>query len=106
LAVVAHISDRVGVMYLGTLVEIGEARSITENPRHPYTKALISAIPTTATGRARNRIILEGDVPSPANPPSGCRFHPRCPIARPNCAVDEPELVDKGGNHWVSCHYA
>ena len=106
LAVVAHISDRVGVMYLGKLVEIGEARTITEAPKHPYTRALISAIPIPVPGRQRSRIILEGDVPSPANPPSGCRFHPRCPLARPNCAVDEPLLRPFGQDHWVACHYA
>jgi oligopeptide transport system ATP-binding protein len=106
LAVVAHISDRIGVMYLGKLVEVGDSKAITESPKHPYTQALISAIPVPEPGRARNRIILEGDVPSPANPPSGCRFHPRCPIARDNCAVDEPSLEDKGGGHLVACHYA
>jgi oligopeptide/dipeptide ABC transporter ATP-binding protein len=106
LAVVAHIADRIGVMYLGKLVEVGESKAITESPKHPYTQALISAIPVPEPGRARNRIILEGDVPSPANPPSGCRFHPRCPIARPNCAEIEPPLEDKGGGHLVACHYA
>ena len=106
LAVVAHISDRVGVMYLGKMVEIGEARAITEQPKHPYTQALISAIPLPQPGRVRQRVILEGDVPSPANPPSGCRFHPRCPIARDNCKIDEPLLREIEPDHWVACHYA
>jgi oligopeptide transport system ATP-binding protein len=106
LAVVAHIADRIGVMYLGKLVEVAASQEITDNPRHPYTKALISAIPVADPSRVRHRIILEGDVPSPARPPSGCRFHPRCPIAQPNCSVDEPELIEKSPDHWVACHYA
>ncbi len=106
LAVVAHIADRVGVMYLGKVVEIGSSRDVIERPKHPYTKALISAIPIPEPGRKRERILLRGDVPSPANPPTGCRFHPRCPIAQPNCSFDEPALEEKYQNHWVACHYA
>ncbi len=106
LAVVAHISDRIGVMYLGKMVEIADSKAITDDPRHPYTQALISAIPVPDPTRSRNRIILEGDVPSPARPPTGCRFHPRCPIAQPNCVTDEPALELKAARHWVACHYA
>ena len=106
LAVVAHISDRVGVMYLGKMMEIGDSKTITENPSHPYTKALISAIPIPIPGMRRNRMVLGGDVPSPANPPGGCPFHTRCPMARPNCSTDEPVLTPRGEDHWVACHYA
>lgn len=106
LAVVAHISDRVGVMYLGKLVEVGDAKVITEQPKHPYTQALISAIPVANPNLHRDRIILEGDVPSPANPPSGCRFHTRCPVARVDCSETEPQLRELAPDHWVACHYA
>ncbi len=106
LAVVAHISDRVGVMYLGKMMEIGDSKTITESPSHPYTKALISAIPVPIPGLSRNRMVLTGDVPSPANPPSGCPFHTRCPVARPNCATDVPLLTPRENDHWVACHYA
>jgi len=107
LSVVEHISDRVGVMYLGKLVEVTGREELFENPLHPYTKALISAIPIPNPGLKRERIILPGDVPSPLNPPSGCRFHPRCPIAVDTCREAEPPLRTVGTNgqeHWVACH--
>jgi oligopeptide/dipeptide ABC transporter ATP-binding protein len=93
-------------MYLGKMVEIGDSRVVTENPKHPYTQALISAVPVADPTRKRDRIILEGDVPSPANPPTGCPFHPRCPVARPDCSERVPELRELSPDHWVSCHYA
>ena len=106
LAVVAHISDRIGVMYLGQLIELGSTAAVTEQPSHPYTKSLLSAVPEIDRGRRKKRIQLVGDVPSPVNPPSGCRFHPRCPIAKPNCAEHVPQLEQKESGHWVACHYA
>lgn len=106
LAVVAHISDRIGVMYLGKLVEVGPTQEITTDPKHPYTKALLSAAPVPARHLKRERIILKGEVPSPLNPPSGCRFHPRCPIATERCATEEPELRVLSPGRLAACHYA
>ncbi len=107
LAVVEHISRRIMVMYLGKIVESGPAREVCSRPLHPYTKALLSAVPTLdKTGR--RRIILPGDVPSPINPPSGCPFHPRCPIARPECSASEPQLQvhgDKTAGHSAACFF-
>ncbi|HET6362689.1 MAG TPA: dipeptide ABC transporter ATP-binding protein [Gemmatimonadota bacterium] len=103
LAVVEHISDRVAVMYLGKLMELAESEELYENPLHPYTRALLAAIPVPEPKARRERIELEGDVPSPANPPSGCPFHPRCPIATAECAEVVPEFRDVGGGHYVAC---
>jgi peptide/nickel transport system ATP-binding protein len=106
LSVVEHISDRVAVMYLGGIVELATAERLYENPLHPYTEALLSAVPRTDPDHVSRRIILPGDVPSPANPPPGCKFHPRCRYARAICGREVPSWRELSDDHWVACHLA
>ena len=105
LAVVEHFSDRIAVMYLGRIVETAPARLLTGDPKHPYTQALLSAVPKPEVDRKEHRMVLQGEVPSPANPPSGCPFHPRCPIAKERCSREMPPMEIKGGNpdHLAAC---
>lgn len=106
LSMVRYVSDDVGVMYLGQLVEVSESDEIYKNPLHPYTKGLLGSVPVAnpVLARKKEKSGIEGDIPSPINPPSGCRFHTRCPYARPECALAKPELEDVGGGHMVACH--
>jgi oligopeptide transport system ATP-binding protein len=104
LSVVEHISDKIAVMYLGNLVEYGDSQEVYHHPRHPYSRALLSAVPLPDPSKKdRNRIVLEGDVPTPLNKPSGCAFRTRCPLAQPSCAEDVPVLEDHANDHWVAC---
>jgi len=106
LSVVEHVSDRVAVMYLGKMVELTTREDLFRNPLHPYTKALMSAIPVPNPRLKRQRTILKGDVPSPLNPPKGCRFHPRCPVAIKKCSEEEPQFKELLPDHWVACWVA
>ena len=105
LSVVHHISDRIAVMYVGKIVEVGEAEKVYQRPRHPYTEALVSAVPIVDPDYKSKRVVLQGDVPNPANPPSGCSFHPRCRYAKKICSEKEPPLEDIGNGHYVACHF-
>jgi oligopeptide/dipeptide ABC transporter ATP-binding protein len=106
LAVVEHISHRIMVMYLGKVVEFGPATTVCHRPKHPYTQALLSAVPIVDPASKRQRIMLAGELPSPINPPSGCPFHPRCPVAEARCKVEVPQLRSLAEEHTVSCHLA
>jgi peptide/nickel transport system ATP-binding protein len=105
LAVVRHISHRVAVMYLGHIVEVADRKTLFAAPRHPYTEILLSAVPVPHPRTKPKRILLQGDPPSPANPPSGCRFHTRCPLAQPVCSAQKPALTERDAGQWVACHF-
>jgi oligopeptide/dipeptide ABC transporter ATP-binding protein len=105
MSIVEHIADRIMIMYLGQIVEIGRSEKIFARPLHPYTQALLSAIPDVDPDQTGEAILLEGDIPSPVHPPPGCRFHTRCPIATPECHNKEPELDELSPGHWVACPY-
>ena len=104
LSVVEHISDRIAVMYLGRFVELATDKELYQNPQHPYSQALLSAVPVPDPEIHKQRILLEGDVPSPLNPPSGCAFHTRCPECKEVCTHEAPVFRDLGGDHWIACH--
>lgn len=104
LSVVQHICQKIGVMYLGTMVEFSDKKDLFKNPLHPYTKALLSAVPVPDPALKRSRVILKGDIPNPANPPLGCKFHTRCIYATKKCSEEKPEFKNAGGNHFVACH--
>jgi peptide/nickel transport system ATP-binding protein len=106
LATAKYICDRIGVMYLGKMVEVGTLQAVYSKPLHPYTQALMAAVPIPDPHRRRSQPLPRGEIPSPINPPSGCRFHPRCPIAKADCAEVEPELRELEPGHFVACHYA
>ncbi len=105
LSVVEHVSDRIAVMYLGRIVETADRSSLWKRPLHPYTQALISAVPVPDPAAASQRVVLQGDLPSPLDPPAGCRFHTRCPYATQLCGQSEPELRRIDGTHQMACHY-
>ena len=105
LSVVKYISDRIGVMYLGNMVELAPTQELFDNTMHPYTEALLSAIPVVDEEDKRERILLEGDIPSPVNPPSGCKFHTRCRYCQQKCKEEVPQWIDVGNNHYVACHF-
>ena len=104
LAVIRHIADRVAVMYLGKIVELADKRALFARPQHPYSEALLSAVPVPDPTVERKRIILSGDVPSPINPPTGCRFHTRCPYAESRCKAEEPAMREVQPGHFAACH--
>ena len=104
LALARHICDRIAVMYLGKIMEIGPADSVIASPLHPYTDALIRAVPSPDPDKKRGEAVISGEIPSPINPPNGCRFHTRCPYAFERCTQDEPPLIEAEPGHWAACH--